>query len=557
MSTKRRRVVEKHAREEEEEDDVPASVADEDMDVQLDDEINALIARAPGSSGHGVAYDRESSFRQPREAEARKLDELNKRCHYIMMVNRERDSYFQKGHAELTEYRKDAAAVTSRIRDEHESKLIAMRQEYEERNDSKPLKAEIQRLARLIEARDRTIAEAEEDRERDASRIRGLNERVKADQGKISELEDQVRVFGAALSDKDAELGSAGAADQRQRASAVQQAKALGEATADNAALRKQVGALKKDLNDMRQAFDTKSREHAESEAGKLERERELRDSFGKQLNSIVEEIRARSAKEISQLKANADEAMNEELAVLRKEVADRDAQLAAAEKRAAAQDTALLKLRSEATMLAAKNATLEAETEKAGEDLQKVQALFDDREVTCNKYAARLTALEAEYSELIGIKIDINKEIMRYRGLLEEEESRLQVSGKSSANKRDIFAESSPSTAYGDKTNNMVFVSSDIGDQVVRLKNGHSEPIELAGFVLKSKGSSFKFPDAVVQPNAVVAVYFGKDSQKRATADKANDAFSAPKFSFGKHDSATLVDSYGRNVSQIDVFDN
>lgn len=529
---------------------------DNDDHQDLDNEVELLLANAPVGSGHNATYTVDAPFRQSRESEARALDALNKRLDYYIVIMREREKIVLNERAELDKLRRGNAAEMTRLRGEFDAKLQAMRAEYEDRADTKPLKAEVQRLYRVRDDLQKDLAASQADIESANDRLRERSDQLKAAQVEVSRLKDEARLLGSSLGKEQTDKDKTSSLLEAARERATELAKQLAEEQANAHAHQKRVAALTRDLKDLRAEYDTKSREHAEAEASKLERERELRASFGEQLNGMVEEMRVRYSNEIAQLKSGVDEASAEELAEARKEAEDLRAQLAAAKNKEKATEALVLKLKTETTMLTAKVATAETEAETYKANVDELKATLDDREEACDKHRAALGRLEVEYSELIGVKIDINQEIKRYRALLEEEEIRLQVD-KAGAGRRDLFAESSPSTAYGDKTNNMIFMSGNVADAVLRLKNGHSEPIELKGFVVKSKTTSFKFPDTVVEPNKIVAVYFGKDAAKRSAGDKANVAFAAPKLSFAKNDAATLVDSYGRNVTHIDIYNN
>jgi hypothetical protein len=117
----------------------------------------------------------------------------------------------------------------------------------------------------------------------------------------------------------------------------------------------------------------------------------------------------------------------------------------------------------------------------------------------------------EAEFNELMDVKISLDEELKTYRCLLEREEERLGITPVQDRTKRRRTTLTGP----------VPYVCTlDMTNDCVTVRNAGDEPVALGGYSLKSDSAveqAFVFPaDFELRPGASVTVWSGKKNQRR-----------------------------------------
>ncbi len=521
-----------------------------EADAEMEARAEALFANA-SSDSHASATVFDTPLRQAREDEAHQIELLNKRLQYYILIMREREEMVLKDRAELIKLRKGNAVEVLNVRNEYEARISAIREEYETTRDDKAVRIEMKRLTRKIEELSTSIQRAKEDTASAEDRLAARNEQLGAAQSDNALLKEEIRRLNAELAaEKARHAQTAGLLDSA-RGEVTNVSKLYAEEQATSAALNTRLTSAGKELTKLRAQYDEVSRDYNATETSKVERERELRASYAAQLSAMVDEVRARCLEDVAEAKAAADERWGAEVAAVEQERDKALAELAATKSKGRDGDSVAVTLRNQVTMLNARVSTLETDNETLTVEVTEVRKELEQKANDVDTFRRALRECEEDREMLISVKIGIGSEIVRYRELLEKEEILLSQAGMAAV----PISDRTPSQAYGDNTNNIVFLSSMVTDNVIRLKNGHIDAINLKNFILKTKKTAFKFPDVTAEADGVIAVYVGKDAVKRAAADKTNSiALPIPGCVIERDDFAALSDSAGREVCRVNL---
>lgn len=188
--------------------------------------------------------------------------------------------------------------------------------------------------------------------------------------------------------------------------------------------------------------------------------------------------------------------------------------------------------------------------------------------EETLERFRSSKVAKEREFNELMDVKIALDAEIMKYRRILDREESRVAVAtpntkgrkrksentnGTSSKRAKRAVLEteiiSSSASAVGIAALNLE------KDRIV-LKNTSNEPVPLGGWVVRGQmDQTFRFPATyVMRPQSTLTVHSSKRNKNaKNERKKGEDSFLANKFSLNqKGDFVVLVTSDDIPVSMM-----
>lgn len=268
-------------------------------------------------------------------------------------------------------------------------------------------------------------------RDRDATAAERRVETLEAQVAELTAKLNEVEAPRKRLEKENASLRAEIAHLEKQLATAKKQ---LEEETLLRVDLENRVQSLKEDLHFKSQVYEQEIEEsrvrvttQMEEVDGRLEQEyeqrllealREIREKHEFDLQTVRSEIEILYENKIADLKAQAERSTAasgsawDELRITRKRADDLSAELA--------------KLRAESSGFESRIRDLENQLAHERDEFQRRLALKDDEIADL-----RLTIDEqmAEYSDLLDIKIRLDREIDAYRKLLEGEESRLNIS--------------------------------------------------------------------------------------------------------------------------------
>ncbi|KAF4042894.1 Intermediate filament domain-containing protein [Phytophthora infestans] len=167
--------------------------------------------------------------------------------------------------------------------------------------------------------------------------------------------------------------------------------------------------------------------------------------------------------------------------------------------------------------------------------------------EETLERFRSSKVAKEREFNELMDVKIALDAEIMKYRRILDREESRVAVAtpntkgrkrksdttnGTSSKRvKRSIIqTESTSSSASA-----VQIAAINLDKDRLVIKNSSSNPVPLGGWVVRGQmDQTFRFPATyVMRPQSTLTVHSSKRNKNAKNERvKGEDSFLANKFS-------------------------
>ncbi|KAG8457000.1 hypothetical protein KFE25_006612 [Diacronema lutheri] len=189
-----------------------------------------------------------------------------------------------------------------------------------------------------------------------------------------------------------------------------------------------------------------------------------------------------------------------------------------------------------------------EIERELGAHKRKDEQALVSLRQQLEDARAARKEK-EAEFNELMDVKISLDEELKTYRCLIEGEEERLGITPTQdrALKRRRVAAGPAPYISQLDLLNDCVTV-----------KNAGDEVCALGGYKLQSVHStevSFTFPaEFEILPGAAVTVWSGKKNQRRRR-DPQTELWWSPRYMWNDEgDMAILHDPSGGEVSKLEA---
>lgn len=186
--------------------------------------------------------------------------------------------------------------------------------------------------------------------------------------------------------------------------------------------------------------------------------------------------------------------------------------------------------------------------------------------EETLERFRSSKVAKEREFNELMDVKIALDAEIMKYRRILDREESRVTVStpntkgrkrksentnGTSAKRtKRALVAE----PAVSSSSSAVQIAALDLVKDRIVLKNSSSDAIPLGGWIVRGQmEQTFRFPPTyVMRPQSTLTVHSSKRNKNaKNERKKGEDSFLANKFSLNpKGDFVVLLSSEDIPVS-------
>jgi len=167
--------------------------------------------------------------------------------------------------------------------------------------------------------------------------------------------------------------------------------------------------------------------------------------------------------------------------------------------------------------------------------------------EETLERFRSSKVAKEREFNELMDVKIALDAEIMKYRRILDREESRVAVSTPNTKG-RKRKSDSTNGTSAKRSRRSVAAVAQPIGsssavqivslnlekDRIV-LKNTSSEPAPIGGWAVRGQNDqTFRFPVTyVMRPQSTLTVHSSKRNRNaKNERQKGEDSFLANKFS-------------------------
>lgn len=164
--------------------------------------------------------------------------------------------------------------------------------------------------------------------------------------------------------------------------------------------------------------------------------------------------------------------------------------------------------------------------------------------EETLERFRSSKVAKEREFNELMDVKIALDAEIMKYRRILDREESRVAVAtpntkGRKRKNENTNgtpLKRTKHSSIETETLESAVQIASlDLEKDRIVLKNTSHEPISLGGWVVRGQmDQTFRFPATyVMRPHSTLTVHSSKRNKNaRHERKKGEDSFLANKFS-------------------------
>ncbi|KAL4106965.1 hypothetical protein PRIC1_005000 [Phytophthora ramorum] len=168
--------------------------------------------------------------------------------------------------------------------------------------------------------------------------------------------------------------------------------------------------------------------------------------------------------------------------------------------------------------------------------------------EETLERFRSSKVSKEREFNELMDVKIALDAEIMKYRRILDREESRVALAtpktkgrkrksentnGTSSKRTKRALAVAESVTDLS--SSSVQIASLDLEKDRIVLKNSSSEPVPLGGWVVRGQmDQTFRFPATyVMRPQSTLTVHSSKRNKNaKNERKKGEDSFLANKFS-------------------------
>ncbi|KAJ8578062.1 hypothetical protein ON010_g1147 [Phytophthora cinnamomi] len=186
--------------------------------------------------------------------------------------------------------------------------------------------------------------------------------------------------------------------------------------------------------------------------------------------------------------------------------------------------------------------------------------------EETLERFRSSKVAKEREFNELMDVKIALDAEIMKYRRILDREESRVAVSTPNTKGRKRKSENTNGSSAKRPKralaAESVVSSSSsavqiaalDLAKDRIVLKNSSSDKVPLGGWEVRGQmDQTFRFPPTyLMRPQSTLTVHSNKRNKNaKHERKKGEDSFLANKFSLNpKGDCVILITSDGIPVS-------
>ncbi|CEG48270.1 lamin-l-like isoform x1 [Plasmopara halstedii] len=183
--------------------------------------------------------------------------------------------------------------------------------------------------------------------------------------------------------------------------------------------------------------------------------------------------------------------------------------------------------------------------------------------EETLERFRSSKVAKEREFNELMDVKIALDAEIMKYRRILDREESRVAASTPNTKGRKrknestnDVTMKRTKRTSIEtEPLSSAVHIASlDLEKDRIVLKNTSHEPIALGGWVVRGQmDQTFRFPATyVMRPHSTLTVHSSKRNKNaKHERKKGEDSFLANKFSLNpKGDFVVLLTSEDIPVS-------
>ncbi|KAE9284282.1 hypothetical protein PF008_g27194 [Phytophthora fragariae] len=182
--------------------------------------------------------------------------------------------------------------------------------------------------------------------------------------------------------------------------------------------------------------------------------------------------------------------------------------------------------------------------------------------EETLERFRSSKVAKEREFNELMDVKIALDAEIMKYRRILDREESRVAVStpntkgrkrksenaNGSSAKRPKRTHAAEPVVSSSSSSSAVQIASLDLAKDRIVLKNSSSDAIPLGGWVVRGQmDQTFRFPATyVMRPQSTLTVHSSKRNKNaKNERKKGEDSFLANKFSLNPNgDFVVLISS-------------
>ncbi|CAH0479620.1 unnamed protein product [Peronospora belbahrii] len=197
--------------------------------------------------------------------------------------------------------------------------------------------------------------------------------------------------------------------------------------------------------------------------------------------------------------------------------------------------------------MLTEKVAQLERDYREARTKSTKDRKAYEE---TLERFRASKVAKEREFNDLMDVKIALDAEIMKYRRILDREESRVGVATPNTKG-RKRKSESTNGTV-SKRAKRAIFGSDHLSSSVspveiaslnlekdrIVLKNTSGEPVPLGGWVVRGQmDQTFRFPATyVMRPHSTLTVHSSKRNQNaKNERKKGEDSFLANKFSLNQ----------------------
>ncbi|ETO76261.1 hypothetical protein F441_08235 [Phytophthora nicotianae CJ01A1] len=214
---------------------------------------------------------------------------------------------------------------------------------------------------------------------------------------------------------------------------------------------------------------------------------------------------------------------------------------------------------------LTEKVAQLEREYREVRSKATKDRKAYEE---TLERFRSSKVAKEREFNELMDVKIALDAEIMKYRRILDREESRVAVATPNTKG-RKRKSESSNGTSskrakraiietetFSSSASAVQIASMNLEKDRIVIKNSSSDPVPLGGWVVRAQMDQiFRFPATyVMRPQSTLTVHSSKRNKNaKNERKKGEDSFLANKFTLNpKGDFVVLVNSDDIPVSMM-----
>ncbi|KAG3120334.1 hypothetical protein PI124_g1529 [Phytophthora idaei] len=454
-----------------------------------------------------------SPIKSKRMEEKATLQELNSRLEVYMLGASERESAKQAAERELETIKQrmqqDLDRVRSRLTKELEETRKKLNDEMDQNAKLQTLEQEQHKELVKLRAQQTELGEAKVlvetlrvqlDRERDnaTSAKETLSEQttqLNVARRRVKELERELRDHKAALNDSTQEL------EELRKKSVdydltrdAELTKLRREWTAKHLAAQAQ---WKKETEDRLQSMEMEVRSHFDSVSGSLQTQ--------------LDDVRA----ELESTKKELDRTAN-----------DYEESLKARQS------------------LTEKVAQLEREYREVRSKSTKDRKAYEE---TLERFRSSKVAKEREFNELMDVKIALDAEIMKYRRILDREESRVAVATPNTkGRKRKSENTNGTSTKRTKRTiietetlsssaSAVQIASLNLEKDRIVVKNSSSDPVPLGGWVVRGQmDQTFRFPATyVMRPQSTLTVHSSKRNKNaKNERKKGEDSFLANKFS-------------------------